>query len=269
MFVNVKKKLLNNVKKNMKKAIYLILIIIISIPALSNTGNFEQKFKQANDLFAKSKFNDALSLYQEIINEDYVSADLFYNTANTYYRLNKVGESIYYYEKALQLSPDNEDYRYNLDLVNLRVKSKPAILPTNAIVSLFNEVVFIFSATFWAYVSIILFIVFLFVFFKYIKSQASKSKKIYFLASMIILFIFLLAMFFMQYQTSVINSHSQAIIIVKEIDAKSSPDDNASVLFPIYEGYKVEIENTSNGWCEIKLTDGKKAWIKKDVLKRL
>ncbi len=250
------------------KTLTTILIIIISLPAFSNTGNFEQKFKEANDLFSEKKFEDALILYQEIINEDYVSADLFYNTANTYYRLNKIGESIYYYEKALQLSPDNEDYRYNLDLVNLRIKNKPAILPTNAIVSIFNELVFIVSATFWAYLSIVLFIVFLFVFYIYIKAQASKSKKIYFLASMIILFVSLSTMFFMQYQTSTINSHSQAIIL-EETDAKSSPDENANVLFSVYEGYKVNVEDKSGYWLEIKLADGKKAWIKNDILKRL
>lgn len=250
------------------KTLTTILIIIISLPAFSNSGKFEQKFKQANNLFSENKFEEALTLYQEIINENYVSANLFYNTANTYYRLNKIGESIYYYEKALQLNPNNEDYRYNLDLVNLRVKNKPAIIPVNAIVSLFKELVFAISATSWAYLSIIFLVIFLLVFYFYIKAQVSKNKKIYFLASMIILFVSLSAMFFMQYQKMLINSHSQAIIL-QENEAKSSPDEKANVLFSVYEGYKVDIESTSGSWVEIKLTDGKKAWLKKNLLKIL
>lgn len=253
----------------MKQIINTILIIIISYPLFAGTENYEQKFKEANNLFSQNKFEDALILFQEIINEDYASADLFYNTANTYYRLNSIGESIYYYEKAIQLSPDNEDYMYNLELTNLRVKNKPEILPKTALVSFIEDIIYIGSATFWAFIGISLFVLFLLVFFLYIKSQTSRRKKIYFLTSMIILFVSLSAMFFMQYQTSILNSDTEAIIITEETEARSSPDETASVLFSVYEGFKIEVEDKSGVWCEIKLTDGKKAWIKEEHIKRL
>ena len=72
---------------------------------------------------------------------------------------------------------------------------------------------------------------------------------------------------FAQYQTGRINSNDIGIIISTEINAKSSPDENATNLFKIYEGYKVFIEKKSNEWSEIKLTDGKKAWIKTENIK--
>ena len=253
----------------MKKITIIISIIILNFPVFSGNQDFEQKFKQANELYTQNKFEEALNLYQEIIDANYVSEDLFYNTANTCYRLNKVGESIYYYEKALMQNPSNEDAKYNLELANLRVKNRPAILPQNAIASFFKDLIFFASANFWAYISLFLFLVFLVIFFMYIKSQSSKTKKLYFLISIIILFFSVSSMIFMQYQTQVFKSHNIAIVVEDEVDAKSSPDENSNTLFQIYEGFKVEIENKNGNWLEIKLTDGKKAWVKNKSLKKL
>jgi len=39
------------------------------------------------------------------LDQGLVSAALYYNLANAHYKLNNVGETVYYFEKALQLSP--------------------------------------------------------------------------------------------------------------------------------------------------------------------
>ncbi len=255
----------------MKKLAFLITIIVLNFPIFSQIGNdfYEQKFKEANQLYSQNKFEEAAEKYQEIIEAGYVSKDLFYNAGNTFYRLNKIGESICFYEKALLSDPNNEDIKYNLELANLRVKNRPAILPENAIVSFFQNLIFLLSLVFWAYISIFLFVVFLIMFFMYIKSQTTKLKKIYFLISAIVLFFSLTGMFFMQYQTNYINSHNLAIVIEDEVQAKSSPDEKANTIFSVFEGFKVKIENKAGDWCEIKLTDGKKAWIKYKYLKTI
>ncbi len=253
----------------MKQLINVILLIIISLPAFSSSINNEQKFKEANQLYSENKFEEALNLYNEIITNGFESSELYYNAANTSYRLNREGESVYFYEKALQLSPDNEDYKYNLELAKLRVQNIPNVVPKSTIVTYFDELVYSVSIKFWAYLSVGLFILFLLLFFLYIKSQCSRQKKILFLSSVIILFFSLLTIFFTQYQSSALNSHTTAVIITEEFQAKSSPDDSATELFPVFEGYKVEIEDKSDDWIEIKLTDGKKAWIKEEHIKRL
>lgn len=253
----------------MKQISIIISIIILSFPAFSGNQNFEQKLKQANELYTQNKFEDALKTYTEIIEANYVSTELFYNTANTYYRLNKIGESIRFYEKALRLNPNNEDIKYNLELANLRIRNKPAILPENAIASFFKNLIFFASPNFWGYYGLFLFLVFLGIFFLYIKSQTSQNKKIYFIISAIILFFSLSSIIFMQYQTSILNSHNTAIVVENEADAKSAPDESANDLFKVYEGFKVEIKNQNKDWSEIKLTDGKKAWIKSNILKTI
>ena len=122
---------------------------------------------------------------------------------------------------------------------------------------------------FWGILSIILFVVFLASLFFYLNSKSPGQKKIRFLISLMIFVFSLIFFLFAQYQSGRLDSDDTAIIISKEITAKSSPDENATDLFMIYEGYKIYIESSINDWSEIKLTDGKKAWIKNEHFKIL
>ncbi len=246
----------------MKKITYIIILLLI------NTFTFasNNKFEQANKLYSQNKFEDALKYYEELISEGYSSPELFYNAANTCYRLNLTGKAIYYYEKAKLLRPNDDDINYNLELARLRVKNLPPEVPKIFPVRIFKKVVFSMSYKFWGVVSLLLFVLFLVFTYHYFTAVSSRLKKISFLSSIFILFFSINTFIFMQYQLNRINNHNNAVIIKPEINAKSSPDDSSSDLFKIYEGYKAEIETKSDNWYEIKLTDGRKAWVKKDDL---
>jgi len=250
----------------MKTILSLILIIILSFPAFSDTETIEQQLKNANRLYAQNEFKKAAELYEQIISEKYKSSELFFNAANTYYRLNETGKAIYYYEKAKMLTPNDNDINYNLQLAKLRVENLPPEVPVIFPVRIFRQISLRISAEFWAYLSVFFFAVFLSFLFLYFTAKNSKSKKIKLLTAIIILFFSSLTFVFMHYQVSFLNAHNQAIVVSKEIKAKSSPDASANNLFKIYEGYKVKIENEKGNWCEIVLTDGKKAWLKKENL---
>ncbi len=250
----------------MKKICTILSIILISFSGFSQNKNIEEQLKKANDLYAQNKFEDAVKQYEKIISENYASPELYFNTANTYYRLNEIGKAIYWYEKAKILSPNDKDIKYNLDLAKLRVKNLPPEVPKIFPVRIFLQVTSFKSAEFWGYLSLFLFILFLGILYFYFTAATSKTKKIRFLIAVFILLFSIVSLIFMQYNLSKLNAHNQAIVISNEVIAKSSPDTNATDLFKIYEGYKVKIETKNGNWYEIKLTDGKKAWILKDNL---
>ena len=251
----------------MKQFILVILIIIVGNQAYSGNREIIEKFNEADNFYEQNNFEEALKLYNEIIAEGYESGDLYFNIANTYYRMNIVGLSVYYFEKARISDPVNEDITYNLELALLRIKNRPAVMPELAVVSFFKQIIMFRTNDFWGILSLVLFIGFLFVLFSFMNSNSPRQKKVRFLISSIIFVFSLISFLFAQYQTGRINSDDIAIIISQEINAKSSPDENATDLFKIYEGYKIYIEKRSDDWSEIKLTDGKKAWIKNEHFK--
>ena len=94
----------------MKKIVFLLWIVANSVTA----QNTDSLFVAANNHYKNGKFETAIENYQKIESQNFISSELYYNLGNSYYKLNKVGPSIYYYEKALQLNPLNEDVKKNL-----------------------------------------------------------------------------------------------------------------------------------------------------------
>jgi SH3-like domain-containing protein len=70
-------------------------------------------------------------------------------------------------------------------------------------------------------------------------------------------------------QTKKLTSHSTAIIMSPSVTVKSSPDKNGTDLFIIHEGLKVSIIGRSQGWKEIKLSDGKVGWLPDETIERI
>jgi Ca-activated chloride channel family protein len=79
-----------------------------------------QKFEEALDSFEKTIWTSDVSLQQKA----------FYNLGNSYYKLDKYQEAIDAYKKALELDPNDEDAKHNLELVRAKLKEmaekKPA-----------------------------------------------------------------------------------------------------------------------------------------------
>ena len=65
-------------------------------------------------MYNEGKYAEAISLYESILATKKHSAALYFNLANAHYKLNHIAPSIYYYEKALQLNPNDSDIKNNL-----------------------------------------------------------------------------------------------------------------------------------------------------------
>ena len=92
----------------MKKTLIFWLICAIGF------SQADTSFKEANDLYNTGFYQDAIELYSSILESNLHSAELYYNLANCYYKLNEIGPSVFYYEKALQLAPNDPDIINNL-----------------------------------------------------------------------------------------------------------------------------------------------------------
>ena len=79
-------------------------------------------FENANSAYNAGQFEKAVMLYKEILESGQQSAELYFNLANSYYRLNQVAESIFYFEKAKLIKPKDED-KYGV----IAIESQPII----------------------------------------------------------------------------------------------------------------------------------------------
>ena len=99
----------------MKKSLIILNIIsLISTFSLFAQVEVEDLFKTGNEFYNEGRNREAISYYKQILSNDSHSAELYYNMANAYYKLDSIASSIYYYEKALMLQPADKEIIDNL-----------------------------------------------------------------------------------------------------------------------------------------------------------
>jgi len=137
------------------KTMKSIFILFVSLTYSQNS----ELFDQGNDFYNQGQYFEAIEKYNLILKNGSHSDELYYNLGNSYYKLNDIANSIFYYEKALILSPKNDKVINNLSFANNMLIDEIESLPTNQISSFFNNLINLFSYSTWQY---------LFVFFEYL-----------------------------------------------------------------------------------------------------
>ena len=148
------------------KNLVLIIVLFISSVAFSQTNN-NIKFKQGVQDYNNGDYLSAISLFTEIINNGEHSKQLYFNLGNTYYKLNDIPNSIYYYEKALKLDPSDIDTLNNLAYTQNMLIDKIDMLPSNQLSNILITISNLFSINQWLSIGIISFYIFLILFILY------------------------------------------------------------------------------------------------------
>lgn len=247
----------------------IIIILLLFISSVSNAQNTDIVFSNANKLYKEAKYNEAIKLYEEIANQHKASSELYYNLGNAYYKLNKVAPSIYYYEKALQLDPLNEDAQNNLIFAKRLTLDRIEELP-KSVFQKFNES-YLQKLTYngWAIVAIVFSFLAGILFLLFYFALEPSKKRLYFVTSMLsfLLLIVTLSITFTQYSDA--QKNIQAIIFSEEVAVKNAPTPNSEEVFTLHEGTKVKVLDSVDDWKKIKLADGKIGWMKANSLKIL
>ena len=99
----------------MKYLLYFLPFILYLFPYEGNAQpTDEELFAQAGSAYNRGDYQVAIDNYQRILSKGKGSVSLYYNLANAYYKQEEVARSIYYYEKALQLAPEDKAIQTNL-----------------------------------------------------------------------------------------------------------------------------------------------------------
>ncbi len=82
--------------------------------SFSASAQNEALFNNATTAYNEGRYEKAVENYLEILENDQHSAELYFNLGNCYYKLNQIAPSVYYYEKALLLKPNDPEINNNL-----------------------------------------------------------------------------------------------------------------------------------------------------------
>ena len=241
----------------MKRIFFLLLIIANSVTA----QNVDSLFVSANNLYKNGKFNEAILLYKKVESKALVSSELYYNLGNSYYKLNKVGPSIYYYEKALKLNPLNEDVKNNLIFAKRLALDNIEQLPQTLLQKFNTNYLQKLSYNQWAIVAIIFSVLASLLFLLFYFAEGSSKKRFYFTTSIVSFIILITSLFITYNQYNLSKNKIEAIVFAEKTDVRNAPTLNSEEVFTLHEGTKVFVLDGVDNWKKIKIKDGKLGWV--------
>ncbi|MEY8849649.1 tetratricopeptide repeat protein [Psychroserpens sp. XS_ASV72] len=248
------------------KSIIHILICLITLSAFSQN---DKRFEEGNDLYNQGDYTAALEKYESILASGKHSSELYFNIANAYYKLNHVAPSIYYYEKALLLDPNDKDIKNNIAFAKNMTLDAIDTIPEVGISKLIKRTTNSMSYDAWAKLAVAFVFLFVIMFIAYDFAYSTNKKRLTFLASNTALLFAIVALFFAFHKFQLDKSDQPAIVFAQESKIQSEPNFRSSEAFVLHEGTKVQVLDTVDVWKKIKLSDGKTGWILADDIKML
>ena len=239
-------------------ALMLMLVAAMMLLPLSAGAITKQN---ADNEYAKKNYTQAIADYQELL-KDGVSADIYYNLGNAYYRTDNITQALLAYERAHLLSPGDADIRFNLEMA--RSKTIDKITPQSEMffVTWYKALVNLMSVDGWAYTACLSLLIAIIAMLIYIFYGNDKVRAGGFYASITFIVIFILANIFAFEQRDLLINRTGAIITSPAATVKNGPSANAGSAFVIHEGTRVDIIDKSlANWRSIRLADGREGWV--------
>lgn len=260
----------------MRRISFVISFLALSVFAVVAQGaNAVSLAQQADSAYRAERYYDAIALYDSLMSVQGRSAGACYNMGNCCYRVNRRGEALLWYERALRLDPTDKDARANIAFVRNKLPDV-AVADSNDVLSVGRDrFVNHFTSDAWAAVCLIAFIATILLVACYIFASAPWLRKTGFFAGIAMLIVAVVAMFCAVAQARARTSRDAAIVVAPSVTISANPRADAPAAFSLAEGSKVHVLDSlrdgkaddSATWLLITPDGDKQGWVSADSVK--
>lgn len=254
------------------------LIIYILCTLFYTTINAQSLATKGDSAYMNKDYHKAITLYEDALKSEGVSAAILYNLGNTYYKAGNNGKAILCYERARMLDPNDNDIITNLNLVRNKLIDK-TVENQSLIVKVWNSIINIFDANTWAWITFVFFIILIGLVSCYLFSNKIKIRKLGFFGGIVSLIMFIFTVL-ISITSAKKSSRSNFAIVIEESTMLSTtphtPIKQSEEALLLHEGAKVEIidsvvsstDSICNIWYDVKINDNR-AWIKSTSIEKI
>ena len=249
---------------------FQILFTVLLLQCSTTLSADPQKlFSAANEAYQKGDFQTAIHHYEAILETGNYSTEIYFNLGNAYYKTKNLGKAILHYEKALLISPGDEDTRFNLTIAKEQTIDRLETIGRFFLKEWWQSLHHLFSAQTWSILNLLSIwggvagiILWLF-------GPSRLRKKQGFIGGISLLVLSVLLFLIARSQSNFEKDSSYAIVLVKEIELKNGPDPESTGILLVHEGLKIELLDEIGNWQKVKLSNGDQGWLPSESMGKI
>lgn len=261
----------NGVKKNIGHSAAPMLALMLFFAgqtgafdvAARNSERVDSLWNAGVEAYSNGSYHDAIVSWSSIVDEGKVSADLYCNIGDAFFKSGDVPHAILYYERALKLNPSHKDAAYNVEFANTLIQDRIETVPDFFLVEWGKSVSYMFSSDTWAIFALVFLALALSMLVLFLMGKSTSARRSGFIIAIVSAVLCLSCAAFAFSQKAAYNNNDEAVVVSAVATVKSSPSEElAKDLFVLHEGTKVKVTDTLGDWRNIELSDGREGWIR-------
>jgi tetratricopeptide (TPR) repeat protein len=239
----------------------LFFLSVSSVSAFQTQERLARLFAQGNSEYQKGNYPSAEQYYNQILNSGVDSSPLYYNLGNVCFKQKRLGEAIYYWEKAQQKLPADREIRENLELANLLIVDRIEIPANPFPLRILAGIQGLLTITQESWLVLILFISANALFSLYLLGKNPRYSFRVLVGSFVIGLLFIVFACSLSWKIYEKDYRKKGIVIEQKVDVRSGPGLESIIVFTIHEGIKIRVHEFSNGWYQVSLPNGWNGWL--------
>jgi len=242
---------------------------LLSMPAAAQPATDVDpglRFEQANEAYEAGDYSGAVMLYRRVLESGRESSAVHYNLGNALLKNGELGAAIASYRRAERLSPRRSEIRENLDIARAR---RADLEPEGGEATLaalrrgllrriaLHELLIVGDGFYFAAALLAVLL---------ISGRGGRRMRHALTLSAPLAVILLL---FVAWEHWVRSAAPEAVVIVKQVEARSGPGEEYTSQFTLHEGAELTIEDQRGDWSVVRWAGDLHGWVERAALERL
>lgn len=241
----------------MFKYFYILLLGILCSFTIFAKKDLSLTIQRAENFYDKGKYQEAASLYEELIKDNKVSGAVYYNLGNSYFRLGEKGKAMAAYLAAREISPRDPDLKHNLSFVQSKIEDKVDLDNDGALTTVLTLWTHLITTEELQVIGLLFFCLGMTLLL--LRSFVSLPEFLYQVQLSFLGLAFVLGFF---WKSSLYLQKNWAAVSVAEASIHSGPGEINTTLFKLHDGAPVVVEEIRPDWYKISFSEDKVGWVK-------
>ncbi len=225
-------------------------------------------FEQGNTAYEESRYDDAASAYEQILQYGVRDARVHYNLGNARFKAGHLGIAILHYERALRLDPTDPEARENLEfargLIRDRIDAPEIPYPVLAVRTWLDTK----SPGVTAIVFLLIYVTAATLLGALALARGSVWRQSLAYGALVAWIVAAMCGGALYYRVNQMRA-DRAIVMEDLLEVRSGPAADNTVLFTVHEGTGLEIRNRLGDWYQISLPNALSGWVPAEGVERV